>query len=384
MSSVVEPRVPRAGRHLLDPAAAAALPRRQLVWAGAQAPVLALLLGIPATAAWPDLAWGLALGLGVATALAPQPGRAALAALAVFAATALAGIFGDGSSSLSLLAQPTAAAGFSMRGLAGSQVLAGGAAAGIALGRLDRGPRDLLRTAQLALAGAATAGLGWWAADALVPDTWAGWLSGIAGPVLTALVASQLLVVAAVRFRSAARMPHPRALRKALRERYHPPCERAWRLDQELAKACPDPETRDGLGEVAAWVYRLQWTLQRLDGDLAPIEEHALRERIVELTDQAASTDDAFTRDRKLATAERLDQLLEHRAALAGERHRTAALVEYAAAFLEEARAGLALARAQPGAHTPAGLDDVLDRLREHGADGEARRRSARELARIA
>jgi len=203
-------------------------------------------------------------------------------------------------------------------------------------------------------------------------------------PALTALVASQLLLVAALRFRSAARAPHPRALHKTLREPYHPPCERAWRLDQELAQACPDPETRDGLGEVAAWVFRLQWTLQRLDGDLAPIEERPLRERIVELTEQAAASDDPFTRDRKLATAERLDQLLEHRDALASERHRTAALVEYAAAFLEEARAGLALARAQPGAHTPPGLDDVLDRLRAHGADGEARRRSARELARIA
>ena len=83
------------------------------------------------------------------------------------------------------------------------------------------------------------------------------------------------------------------------------------------------------------------------------------------------------------ATAEHLKRLLEHRAAIAVERGRTDALVEYALAFLEEARAGLAVARELPGEAIPDRLPEVLGRLRTQARDGDARRRTVRELDRL-
>jgi hypothetical protein len=58
--------------------------------------------------------------------------------------------------------------------------------------------------------------------------------------------------------------------------------------------------------------------------------------------------------------------------------------VEYAAAYQEEARAGLVLARMKPGDYTPASLDDVLNRLRMHSHEQLVARSTAREVAHIA
>ncbi len=380
MSSAAEPRVPVATRALIPPAARRALPRQQLAWALGQGLCLTALLAWPTTAAWADLVWASALGLGVAMSLLRRPLRALSAFALVLGGSAVAGAFGDGSASVSLLLQPELAAGFSSRGLAGAQVLAAGAAAGLALGLLDGQGREGLRLLQLTLAGAATAGLGWWAAEALVPPSWRPLVALPVGAAISALLASQVLLVAALRFRSADRIPSPRRIKATLSAAYQEPSLRAWRLDQRLAGQSPDPETRDGLGEVAAWVYRLEWTLQRLDRELEEIDQQPLAERIAALEAEAAALTDPFTKERKLATADHLRQLEGHRDALAAERARTAALSGYAGAFLEEARAGLVLARVQPGEHAPTALDDVLERLRAHGAEGEARRRSAREI----
>jgi hypothetical protein len=75
---------------------------------------------------------------------------------------------------------------------------------------------------------------------------------------------------------------------------------------------------------------------------------------------------------------------MEHRHLIDIERQRTHALVEYALAFLEEVRAGLAVARELPGEAIPERLSEVLGRLRGQAKAGDARRRTAREMTSIA
>jgi hypothetical protein len=190
-----------------------------------------------------------------------------------------------------------------------------------------------------------------------------------------------VLTVAALRVRQATRMPPPAVLRSTLQPQAAELCARAWRVDQDLAARAPDPDTRDGLGEVAAWVYRLQLTLQTIEAELVTFDESLLLGRIEELTREAAETQDDFTRERKLATAAHLQQMRSHREALLREKERTIALNDYALAFLDEARLGLTLASVQPGEALPARLPAVLDRLRSFGEERDARRRTARELA---
>ena len=69
--------------------------------------------------------------------------------------------------------------------------------------------------------------------------------------------------------------------------------------------------------------------------------------------------------------------------AIQTERQRTEALVDYALAFLEEARAGLAIARELPGEASPDRLPEVLGRLRDHATEGDVRRRTNREMGKI-
>ena len=109
--------------------------------------------------------------------------------------------------------------------------------------------------------------------------------------------------------------------------------------------------------------------------------DHAdLEERIELLALEIEETSDPFTRDRRLATAKHLEQLLRHADQLRLERDRIASLQEYAVAYLEEARVGLTLVRTLHGEQTPGRLDEVLDRLRQHAAEGDARLQSAREV----
>lgn len=383
MPSPAEIRVPQAGRYALPGPARGRLGRQQRAWGVGQALALTGALLLPVGQQWADLSWALALGVGVAGALLPDAGKAAGAAAAVLAGVLLAGLAADGSATASILVAPELAAGFTTRGLSGVQVLAGGALAGGSLAWLDGGPRQAPRVVQVALAGAATAGLGWWAAQALVPTSWSAVPQALGQAGTAALVMSQVPLFSTLRYRSSDRIPAPHRLKARLQAAYRAPCLQAWRLDRELAREAPDPDTRDGLGEVAAWVYRLQVTLQRLDAEIEAIDARPLATRIADLEHEARAEADPFTAERKAATVGHLRQLQRHRDALAEERGRTAALVDYAGAFLEEARAGLALARLQPDAHAPGALQDVLTRLRTHGAEREARRRSARELAAV-
>ena len=376
-AAAADPLVPTVLRVDLAPGLEASLVHRQLAWACLQA--VGTLLAVSTLDAYPDAGFALALALGVLGAFPRQLPRGIVAACGVCAVTILAGVPGDGSSTASLWTSPARAAGWSSRGLAAPQILAGGAAAGIGLAWLH-GPRSRHRLLHCALGGAATTGLGVWAASVLVPGSLHPALVHLCEGAVAGLVSSQVLAITALRLRSVQRPPGPRRVRARLHEAYRPPCLRAHALDAQLAERCPDQETRDGLGEIAAWVFALQWNLQRLDRELTDLDETALHSRIQGLETDARQSEDAFTADRMRATAEHLERLLLHVRELREERARNAALSDYASAYLEEARAGLALAQLHPGDHTPRGLRDVLSRLRSHGADRDARRRTAREV----
>lgn len=245
--------------------------------------------------------------------------------------------------------------------------LVGGLAAGRGmLGRLEAG-----------LAGLAASFVALWLGGML--DVLPLPVQGVLSILLMALASSQALLPGALRFRATAMVPSPAQISRSLNQSYRAPCLRAWQLDQELSSA-PDPHTREGLAEVGGWVYRLAQTLQTLDTDIHSIKAEEVANRRDQLMAEAATTEDPFIRDRHQGTARHLERLLEHRESLARERARTASLQDYALAYLEEARAGLALARVLPGERTPEQLGVVLDKLRTHAAEGGARRQAAREL----
>lgn len=253
--------------------------------------------------------------------------------------------------------------------------LAAAIVAGIAVGT-----GGALTRLEAVLASVAGTALGIGIAEALLPAGLAWWSSLIVGCIVGLFAASALLP-GALHFVAVSRIPSPTAISRTLGEAYRAPCMRAWQLDQELPTAAPDTITRDGLAEVAAWVYRLGLSLQTLDQDVARIDPAAITQRQAAL--RADEETDSFVRERKLGTAQHLARMLEHRAVMVNERARTAALQEYALAYLEEARTGLAVARVLPGEATPERLGVVLERLRSHAADQGARRASARELEHV-
>ena len=119
-------------------------------------------------------------------------------------------------------------------------------------------------------------------------------------------------------------------------------------------------------------------TLQTLDREVETIRPAEVQARIERC--QSGETADPFTAERQKATISHLERLLEHRAAIVQERERTGAIVDYALAFLEEARAGLAVARELPGEAVPDRLATVLHRLRSQAREGDNRRRTKREI----
>lgn len=355
-----------AGRYRLHPELKERLPLRQASWIAWSALTLAAASAAGLTVSAPVVAVALALGLG---AWAAQPKRFLLGPLVTAAAVGAALLTG-------LLSQSVA----TPLVLAGSQVLAAGAVAGLGVTFMDGVSSDGWRRLQGTLGGAAGAGVGWWAATTIVGPVGESALTGALQGLALGLVGSQALLTSAMQWKSTDRVPKPGRIRATLAPAYREPCLRAWQLDRVFDKQAPDPDTRDGLGEVAAWVYRLNWTLMSIDREITALEGEGLAERRVGLLERAAASSDDFTRERLQATAHHLAQLSDHRDALALERGRTAAMCEYASAFLEEARAGLALARVQPGEHVPDRLGDVLSRLRTHAAAGDARRKTAREI----
>jgi len=366
----VSPPPLAVGRPVLVDALKERLPGRQLAWITWSALAGATAAATGLAASQPLLTLAATLGVGAWAAFPRRIGRGPLLVAATVTTALLVG--------LALAHDPTVI-------VAGPELMAAGAVAGLGLSFLDGQPADRWRRGHAALGGAAATGLGLWVATAFVgsPATgsaaWGAVYGGIFG-----LVASQSLVAAALAWVETDRIPSLTRIRTTLSPPYREPCEQAWRLDRALQQQAPDRDSREGLGEVAAWVYRLQWSLQALDRELDAIDAGGLAERRVDLLDRAAAADDDFTRQRLLATAEHLAAMRDHHAALQRERDRSEAMREYASAFLEEARAGLALARVQPGEQVPARLHQVLDRLRTHAAERDAHRRTVREVGSLA
>lgn len=334
-----------------------AVPPLQAAWvvgAAALATVLAL------TGIWardPEAALSLALGAGVALT-AP---RKLWAAPLVIAGTGLAGML---------------AAGFDWPAVVGA-----GAAAGLSAALLFPFKVDWLDVAHGTLGGLAGASIGLWVATHLVPGGLPVTLQASLTAGVVALLAAQSLLPLAVRFDQTPNLPSARDLAK-LKLPYRPPALRALDLYRNAEKNAPDRDARRGLAEVATWVHRLQVTLQTLDAELSQIDPVQVAERIASYRSLPPETD-AFTKERRVATVEHLERLLSHRALIETERRRNEAMVDYALAFLEEARAGLAVAQQLPGEAIPDRLPEVLGRLRSHASEGDNRRKTARELSAI-
>ena len=346
--------VPQPSSPPARPAALPALPRQQASWIAAQTAAAG---GLGLAGVWmaePNLALSLALGAGVAVI---NPRRLWAAPLV------LALVVGGG-----LLAEAIRI----------PAVLGAGATAGFLAAWLLPQGAGWIDHLHGALATAAAAALGLWAATGLLPGGVGTVLGATLTAALTGLVAAQGLVPLALRF-DAVDLPTRRQIRRTLRRAYRAPVEKAVALYREsTARQAPDAQTRRGLAEVALWVFRLQVTLQTLDQELAAIDPAEVTQRIARC--EGADEADSFTRERRQATADHLRRLLEHREGLGVERTRTIAVVDYALAFLEEARAGLALGRRLPGEARPDRLPEVLHRLRSHAAEGDARRRTQREM----
>ncbi|MEN0063529.1 MAG: hypothetical protein AAGA48_15365 [Myxococcota bacterium] len=332
------------------------LPRHQGLWIGGS--ILTMLLVASLTPLWlaqPDVALTLAIA-GGASVVNP---RKLWAAPLVGVGVVLAGLM------FTFFQLPA--------------VIGAGAAAGAFATWLLPRPTDWLDRIHGALGGLAGSSLGLWAAVSLIPSSWPTWITAVATAGIVGLIGSQGLLPSALRFDDEPRLPTVRDIQRELRSTYRPAVFKALELYRSTLKQSPDPETRRGMAEVAVWVFRLQVTLQTLDQELGQIDPVRTQQRIDQYRDLPEDTDE-FTRKQRRATADHLERLLEHRKVIAVERDRSEALVDYALAFLEEARAGLAVARELPGETTPDRLPEVLHRLRDQAREGDARRRTAREI----
>jgi hypothetical protein len=336
-------------RFELSPPEARRVASRQAAWIAAQA-VTAGGLALTGLDADPVLALAIATGVGV---IATRPARVYLLPLVLLFVVAT-----------TLL----------LNGIGVSGAVAAGAAAGLAVGT-----GSTLARLEAVLTGVAGAGVGMWAADRFGLIGTSPLLAvGTGG--LVAACAAQALLPGALHWTIPTRLPSPGRIQATLAAPYRAACMRAWQLDQSFDGTAPDRATRVGLAEVAAWVYRLALTLQTLDADLARIDPIAIRARRDGLLVGDAVANDAFIRERREGTAVHLARMLEHHDALVLERARTESLQDYALAYLEEARAGIAVARVLPGEQTPESLGVVLEKLRAHTAESGARRQTAREI----
>lgn len=336
-----------------DQAPLAVLPVRQAGWVAAQ---VAVAVGLWLAGLWathPELSLSLALSAGPVAA-SPRRWWA-----------------------LPLVAAGVVGAGLATAALGAPAILGAGAIAGAAAALLVPDRTDWLDVVNAGLASLAGAGLGLWAALQLLPGAQGSLVAVLLISALVGLVASQGLLPVAIRVDGQG-LPTFAKINRTLRPPYRPPVARALELFGRARPHAPDKGTRKGMAEVVTWIYRLQLTLQSHDDAIGTIDPVDVQARI----DACDADDDAdaFTRERRQATASHLRRLLDHRTALARERARTEALVDYALAFLEEASAGLAVARELPGEARPDRLPEVLHRLRDHADAGDARRETAREL----
>jgi hypothetical protein len=342
------------GRLSFEPVPAPLLTFRLLAWIALGVMVAAALRFLPGDVAGPGIVPPAALGASV---LAVRLKRWPFALLAFVGITAIA---------------------WPLVRFGGPWAPVVGLALGVSVGLLHHGLSSPWSALNTCFAGIAlgTAGLETASAlGALLPEP----LASSLGPLAASLATAPLLFVVRVRWKPVARIPSEGHILRSLEAPFQEASLRAWDLDRALRREAPDRETREGLGEIAAWVYRLSKDLQSLCHDLARISETELLSRIERTSRSISESEDAFVRERRTATLRRLEAMRDHREALARERERTESLVEYALATLEEARSGLALARPLPGASTPESLGPVLARLRAHTLDAHALRAAIRE-----
>jgi hypothetical protein len=332
------------------------LPQQQAGWVAAS---MATAGGLSMIGLWtrePELALAVSMGCGAA---AIHPRR--VWALPLVTLTTLIGGWISGAAEI-------------------APVLGAGAVLGVWCAWLALQQPDWLDAVNGALGTAAGSTLGLWVAQQLLPLP----IDGAARSMLTAglvgLIGSQALLPLALRF-DTPKIPSLGQIRRTLQVPYRPPVFRALDLCRAAMREAPDPECRRGLAEVATWVFRLETTLQSLDRELQSIDPIAIDSRISLC--EGDNSSDPFTRERRQATVAHLRRLLAHREAIVVEHQRSEALVDYALAFLEEMKAGLAVAFEFPGEAAPERLPDVLERLRSHSAAGDARRRTAREVGRL-
>lgn len=331
-----------------------ALPKRQAYWIGAQAIAAAALTGL--WAGHPELALCLAMGTGV---VAVNPRKAW---------------------SLPLVAALVTVAGMGAAALELSAVIGAGAAAGALASWLLPEPTDWLDHIHGALGTLAGSSIGLWLAALLIPESLPALVSIALTATLVGTFGSLGLVPLAFRFDHPT-LPSRQAVNRMLRPAYRPAVYKAFELYEACAANAPDTATRRGMIEVATWVLRLQKTQQTLDVELDAVDPAGIQERIERC--ETDEVEDPFTQERRHATAEHLKRLLAHRQTIETEHRRNGALVDYALAFLEEARAALAVARQLPGDEMPDRLNEVLERLRREAQTGDARRRTVRELGRL-
>ncbi len=335
--------------------ALATLPKRQALWIGSQVAAAIVVAVLALWASHPEIALTLTLAAGAASV---NPRKFWSAPLVIGGVT-LAGM-------LCYLVELPA-------------VLGAGAAAGALATWLIPQRTDWVDHLNGALGTLTGSSLGLWAATTLIPEALPTAIAGVFTAGIVGLVGSQGLLPVAIRFDTMPQLPSARVIRRSLRVAYRRPVFKAIDLFNGSRKQAREADTRRGLAEVATWVFRLQTTIQALDVELESIDPVDIQQRIVACEELAAS-DDPFTRERRQATASHLQRLLEHRSAMEVERGRNEALVDYALAFLEEARAGLAVARELPGEAVPDRLPTVLERLRSQAREGDARRRTVREM----
>lgn len=233
---------------------------------------------------------------------------------------------------------------------------------------------DYLHSALATMSGAA---FGLWLAVDLIPATSDPTVQAAVSAAIVALAAAQGMILPSW-FADNPRAPSDKEVRHRLPPAYSAPVVEAWTLYRGASKRSPDVATRRGLHEVASWVQELCDARQDLDEEINAIDTDAIAGRIE--SHEILNSTDPFTRERGAATVTHLRRLLGHRQTLTIESQRAGALVSYAVAFLEEARAGLAIGRHLPGEAAPARLHEVLGRLRAHSAAGTARRQTEREM----
>ena len=199
-------------------------------------------------------------------------------------------------------AAPLVAAGVTLAGLACfllgvPSVVGAGAAAG-ALATLSLPQRtdwiDVLHGSLGTLAGSA---IGLWAATALLPAALPVVVTSALTAGLVALLGSQGLLPATLRFEHTPQLPTVREIHKALKPVYRAPVFQALELYAHSQSQAPDADTRRGLAEIATWVFRNQQSRQQLEGELDHIDPGTVRARIAQYSDLPRDMDE-FTRDR--------------------------------------------------------------------------------------